>query len=143
MNSLSWLLIFANFADKVENTTYFFAVVFTILSLMSLIAYLLCGLNSDDSDFQRFMPFATKWLKVASGIMAVLWIIDIIIPSKQTVIMVAASEVGQRVLESDKAGNIAKSVNGIIDPSVELLQTYIQNELKVQKDKLTAPTTTK
>ena len=53
---------------------------------------------------------------------------SIFVPSSRTVYLIAASEVGERVVQNEK-------VQGLFDPSIDILKNYItlENE-KIQKE---------
>jgi len=47
--------------------------------------------------------------------------INIIIPSRRTIILIASSQYGEMVLNNPK-------INEIVDPSIDLLKTWIEKE---------------
>jgi len=52
---------------------------------------------------------------------------SIVIPSRNTIILIGASEFGERLVTNP-------SVNGIVDPSIELLKTWIEQQTKQMRD---------
>ena len=49
-------------------------------------------------------------------------------PSRQTILLIAASELGERVLASDKMARVEERVNGVLDPSLDLLTTWMMKQ---------------
>lgn len=47
-----------------------------------------------------------------------------LLPSRQTVLLIAASEIGERIVTSERA-------QSVIDPSVDLLKTWMQRETQI------------
>ena len=139
MNTFSWMIYLANVADSFDILFKIMTVITSSISCLFFIFYLV---NTSDSisysnsgynhryEFRKanhYRNMCGSFLKkflIAFGIFSSLAVIT---PSKNTVILIAASEIGQKILTSDK-------VNDIVDPSLELLQTYIKKELKTLKD---------
>jgi ABC-type Fe3+ transport system permease subunit len=100
-----------------------------VLFLALSFAYAVQSEGSDTEKTRRALKAIAKWLKVNGAVVIVAVILCVILPSKQTILLIAASEVGERVLSNEK-------VTSIIDPSVEYLQAWIKNELgKLKADK--------
>ena len=71
----------------------------------------------------------TKAIRYVLIVEFITCLLFVFVPNRQTMILVAASEVGEKVLTNDKVTNI-------IDPSIDLLQTWIKNELtNLKKEK--------
>lgn len=49
-------------------------------------------------------------------------ILAIALPNKQTVLLIAASEYGERIMNSER-------VNALVDPSIQYLQNWLRNEV--------------
>lgn len=117
MNSLSWLIYFAEAVDtfgKMLGTALFIS----IFALMAASAALVIGHVEDEPVISSFGKRLAKW---TLSILFIGSILSVITPSRQTVLLIAASEIGERVMTSDR-------VQGVIDPSVELLQTWIRQQ---------------
>lgn len=52
----------------------------------------------------------------------------LVVPDKKTMVLISASEIGESLYKSEQA-------KGIINPSIELLQEWIKNELAEIKNK--------
>jgi len=125
MNDLSWLIYLADIAGSVGGILTFLAVIAGATAVVSLIV---TGIAVADRHletaaaarriFRQAMPAG-----IACGLIAGF------IPGRQTVMMIAASEIGQRAVNS-------ASVAGVVDPSLELLKTWIAKttaEMKKQQ----------
>jgi hypothetical protein len=122
MNNLSWLLYAVDVLDNLNILTRLVDVLGGIVFLGLTFAYAVNSEGSDTEKKGRTLKAIAKWLKVDATVVIVAVILSVIVPSKQTVLLIAASEVGERVLTNEK-------VTSIIDPSVEYLQTWVKHEL--------------
>lgn len=131
MNTLSLLIYLADAAGNLKGFTIFVAAVFGILAGGSLFIWATTLKTTDW--MERSLPQhvleekrqtgqrSWRWfcvfcpLMIASGIMASL------VPSRQTVLLIAASEMGEQVLNHPR-------VNQVMDPGIELLTTWMQRE---------------
>lgn len=128
MNSLSWV-IYA--VDVVASANIIIAglVVFVI---PGLIFCKMIGLFENsvrkyiDGEFRSVqlgpdrMPFSIKQMAAAWCVLA---FVSVIVPGKQTMILIASSEYGEKILNNPKIGEI-------VDPSIDLLKTWIEKEKK-------------
>lgn len=117
MNSLSWLIYLAeviNTFGKMLGTALFIS----ICALMVASAAVVIGHLEEKPAIASAGRRLAKW---TLSILFVGSIFFVITPSRQTVLLIAASEIGERVMTSDR-------VQGVIDPSVELLQTWIRQQ---------------
>ena len=131
MNNLSILIYLSDVTGNLGNFLTFVAVVFGILGVVSLIVWLVSHDETDtyyrrlESDVlasrRETRKTAWRWfwcfygLKVFTGGLANL------VPSRQTVLLIAASEMGERVLNHPR-------VNQVIDPGIDLLTTWMEKE---------------
>ena len=123
MNSLTWLILLIGLTDNLHAAL-------PAIFIFGGLAAIACGVgaSADDRNFDEARPHFLKWAKRLAGIVVFSIVLQIVIPTKQTMIMVAASEVGDKVVKSEK-------MQQILDPSIDLLQQWIKNELAVQKKK--------
>lgn len=82
------------------------------------------------------LPNLNALRKVAYVIFAVGMFFHLVIPTKQTMVMIAAAEVGQRILASEQASIVGNRAVQILDPATNLLKIYIEKELVKQKKEL-------
>lgn len=109
----------------------FLAVIFGILSLATLALFLLLCDETDSS--HRRLPEdelnsrrearkkAWRYMWLFLGIMTCSGITASVIPERQTVLLIAASEMGERVLNHPR-------VDQVVDPGIELLTTWMRTE---------------
>jgi len=131
MNSLSWLLYGINVIGNLNTAFIWFLVIsipFTIFSF--LYCYLKwierSGYNNSGPGWdheQSKKPFY--------GMVFVFIFLSLsvaLFPSQRTLYLMAASEIGQRVMTNEK-------VAGLVDPSIEVLQNYVKLEnIKIRKE---------
>ena len=115
MNGLSWMLYLASVAGSVAGFLTFLAVISGFGTLISMVGSWVAKENNreDVADgmrkwFRRLLP---SWLAIS--------LLATIAPGRETMMLIAASEMGQRLVQS-------QLVQGIADPSLELLRTWIQ-----------------
>lgn len=119
MNTLSWLLYGA---DVLNNLGTFFTVI-GIVSLIIAIPTTLCGyiivwdIKKDRSSNEIWFE-PRKYVRIVAILALVVGIalnlISIIIPSKQTMYMIAASEMGEVVIKSDEGAEIYNELKAIV-----------------------------
>ena len=155
MNSLSWLIYlagmvgsFTHFLIGVEMVTFILFISSFITWLFSRYATAECADNfaNRHSSSQIEVDFyastteiALKVLKTAIILFVSTSLLDIVIPTRQTIILIAASEFGEKMINNKE---LTDKVSSVVDPSIELLQTYIKKEtldVKKQIESATAP----
>ncbi len=121
MNSLSWI-IYA--ADVVRSTNIILILLMVLIPVIVIFKMLhaeyndgLVRLNKPTQEKENF-PFTVKQMITAWCVIAV---VSVAIPSRQTVILIASSEYGEKILNNPKIGEI-------VDPSIDLLKTWIEKE---------------
>lgn len=72
--------------------------------------------------------WAGRVFKRAVSIWLTVVLLSVVIPEKNYAIMIAASEVGERVIETDAAKKFATDVTGLSGEATDLLRQYIKNE---------------
>jgi len=114
MNTLSILIYLAGVAQTLTVVLGFSiaaaAVILSVAMLVSATAYN----NQGRED-------ANKWRNKAIWSLIVMLPLLSITPSRQTVLLITASEMGERLVTSDTVGQIT-------DPSMRLVQVWIQRE---------------
>jgi hypothetical protein len=131
MNSLSILIYLSGVTGTLGNFLTFVAVVFGILGVVSLIVWLV---HLDETN-SAYVPLqgdalagvrdrrktAWRWFWCFCGLMVFTGSLASFVPSRQTVLLIAASEMGERVLNHER-------VNQVIDPGIDLLKTWMEKE---------------
>ena len=114
MNDLSWLIYLADIAGSVGGLLTFLAVIAGATAVVSLIV---TGIAVADRHLETAAA-SRRIFRQAMPAGIVVGLIAGFMPGRQTVMMIAASEIGQRAVNS-------ASVAGVVDPSLELLKTWI------------------
>lgn len=109
MNSLSWLIYFSEF---VGNLNSFLNGIGIAGMVIVLVTYLVILINNN-----QIWQNGKYWVLIPLGAL----FIGSFIPSKQTVMMIAASQYGEKILES-------KAVKELADPAMDLLKNWIISE---------------
>jgi hypothetical protein len=107
MNSLSWLLIAIDVADSLKAVAVIFAVFGSLIAGMCLFF----GYAEEEQGPLNFGKFLVKLVCFSL-------LIGIVVPSKQTLYYVAASEIGERISNTDQAqrigGDVAEVLQGLL-----------------------------
>jgi len=131
MNTLSILIYLAGVAGSMGSFMVFVATVFGALTLGSLVVFLV---QQDEKDvynrplaedriqtLRESRSKAWRWMWVFLALMISTGVMATAVPSRQTVLLIAASEMGERMLNHAR-------VEAVVDPSIELLTTWMRKE---------------
>jgi len=118
MNNLSYLIYLAGVINNIGNTVGGISTIATLAAIVSSIAYVLSVIFAGDRTADVATPLAAKTMKISIPLAVVVSFLFAIIPNRQTVMLIATSEVGDQLIANEK-------VNGVIDPSIELLKAWI------------------
>lgn len=124
MNNLSWLIYLADVAGSVGGFIAFISVMCGIASVLSLVIYIVAAAHDEET----VASTARIWMRRAIPGLIVSGLIAGLIPNRQTVLMIAASEIGERAMTSTQ-------VAGVVDPSLELLKTWMAKTTEELKQK--------
>lgn len=126
MNNLSW---FIYLTQVVPGLGQMFTGLAIVLGTALALSFMVRVMSSDEDDYEEELkPMLIKFHKYSTICGVVFALLAVSIPNRQTMILIAASEVGEKVYQSEKA-------KAILDPSVELLQEWIKKELTSLKEK--------
>jgi len=56
-----------------------------------------------------------------------------IIPNRETVLLIAASEIGDRVMNSEKMAKVGDRIGSVVDPGIDLLKIWIEQQTQTIK----------
>lgn len=87
------------------------------------------GRKNDPERAEWHKSFRKKFVRLIAFVSVPAFLISNLLPDRSTMVTIAAAEVGQRVFQSEK-------VQSVVDPSVDLLKTWIQAEVENQKKRL-------
>lgn len=123
MNSLSWYIYLAGVADAVGRIAAFFAICggFAYLVFMITMAFYLgdVEIESKDRDSGLRVRSGVSWL--AAPILIVTIPVAIFMPTKQTMVLIAGSELGEMAIKSEQ-------VQGVVNPGMDLIKAWIAKE---------------
>lgn len=114
MNDLSWLIYLADIAGRVGGLLIFLTVLSGTAAVVSLIVAFAAAID----DYLEIAAAARRIFRQALPASIACGLIAGFIPDRQTVMMIAASEIGQRAVNSP-------NVAAVVDPSLELLKAWI------------------
>lgn len=129
MNGLSILIYVVGLAEKVEMLLpNFFPGILMVMGLSGF-GYLAAKFNEDTfKEFSGIAPIAARAFKTASYSLAFCLVLNFLFPTKQTMILIAASEVSETVIKSETAQKALSEVGGVSSDAVNLLKSYIAQE---------------
>jgi hypothetical protein len=136
MNSLSWLIYFIGMVESIGYFALWLAIPGTLGLCAVLIIWMVlngCQIGStpmNERDAKQY-EIAWHWWSVGKNIALVVWLIGwmmiIFIPSRQSLILIAGSEIGQQMVQS-------KAVQDVVNPGMDLLKTWITTETTKLKE---------
>lgn len=115
MNSLSWLLYFAEVAGKLG-----FAMGFASIVMLVGLAFL--GAIFMGTIFDADVKMPTMVIRPYLTLLAFVGSIYIITPSKQTLYLIAGSEAGEAVVTSEEGQEILDDIRQVIKHQLEVLK---------------------
>lgn len=134
MNNLSWMIYLAGASASLASFLFFIASVFGIAAVIATFTAIVNVFETDQYNRRYSDDIITskRSLKKSAFKIAITAFICMIIagstssllPSRQTVLLIAASEIGERVVTSERA-------QSVIDPSIDLLKTWMQRETQI------------
>jgi hypothetical protein len=129
MNSLSWLLYAADASDGLKTA----GVVVCGLSL-TFAAFVggIAALNKFDGTFgggERVAGPLFKFTRALTVIGSIAGLLSIAAPSRSTLMLIAASEVGETVLASEQAQQIGGEAGALATDSIRVLRKFINDQL--------------
>lgn len=132
MNNLSWMIYFIDVFQTIVRWSIFATIVSAISLSASFIMISICiddcSKRKEIEKIERYQQTRLKFVKICLPILIVSIIISTVIPSRQTLILISASEISEKIINSD-------NTKAIIDPSVNLLKGWIRKELdKLNKE---------
>lgn len=120
MNTLSWLIYLAGVTGSLSGFAVFIAVVFGLMAVVTVIVF--CStLDSSADGVELFQKKCKGWFSTFMVLMIFMGTLAALIPSRQTVLLIAASQMGEQVLNHPR-------VNEVVNPGIELLTTWMQKE---------------
>ena len=131
MNALSWFIYFADVLPNVTTAAGFvlFWMIFAIAgaTVFRVIAQSLSdkdlGPSKEDAErIRKLSKTLFAWAFVITAISTSLWVL---LPSKEALYMIAASEAGETVVSSPEGKEILQDLREVLDAQLQALKTPI------------------
>lgn len=136
MNGLSWILYLTNVLTKFND---FMTPMLAITAIFVIGPMIFCSVYYEtDYDYVNHERVRTKtfplkhisWhLRWAFPIWAIIFSFVLLIPSKETIYMIATSQVGEQITQLQEVQEIGGEVGGLAKDTIELLRQNIQEQL--------------
>lgn len=128
MNTLSWIIYTIEVVGNFKTLLLIFGLVGLASAAINIVAALISYADRDmyyrsgeDDKARNKFFYSLKWFFSILSLGIFLLVVNAVLPSQRTMILIAGSEIGERVITHDK-------VQSVFDPSVELLQKWIEKE---------------
>lgn len=126
MNNISWFVYGVQIADNVGNVLVGLMVLAVAAVIPTIIQYFArwpTYSSEDHSEANKvaITAFTRKALTYEAVAFVVCAALVVVLPSRQTLLLIAGSEMGERALKSD-------AVQDIINPGADLLKSWIKEE---------------
>lgn len=118
MNSLSWLIYLMQVSDGIRTFCGIASVLLLTFGGGGLILFHVIVI-ADDIDEGR--PYLKTARRAFFGALIPMLVLAAILPSRQTLLLIAGSEIGERFVKSNE-------VREVVNPGVDLLKTWIKKE---------------
>lgn len=127
MNSLSWFLYFADVVSRVGDMSAF--IVFGVVALLGfgLVFSPLIAIMLDEIGFAEHIPIRTV-VKTVLIFWCSALLVYVIVPAKNTMYAIAASEMGEKLAQN-------QAVQGIASDATKALQQWIKRQIEPEKTK--------
>lgn len=116
MNDLSWLIYFADVAGSMG---WAFNFIFIISSIVFVLNCTLGFTHAEEKATKEAWSLWRKFLWNSLIIGFVSFILTGIIPSKNTIYAIAASEMGEEIVKSETAGKAVKALDNWLDKQID------------------------
>jgi amino acid transporter len=132
MNSLSWFIYFIGVSSSINLFSLLVSIISLVVFVCVCISYII-NRNDKFNEKEKHIydevtgPLYIYWRKVSIIVFSVFVTINILLPDRQTLILIGASEFGERMINSDKGQRI-------LDPSYQLLEMWINKEIESLKN---------
>ena len=120
MNSLSWLLYFADVLPGISTTAGFILTLATLVFFATAIGYNIA--NLDESVTEDTRKFANRLFRNNIFVMVIAAIPFLFIPSKETFYLIAGSEAGEYVVTTPDGKEILGDIKDVIKAQLEDLK---------------------
>lgn len=133
MNNLSWFIYLTQLVDNIGGASIALVIVLAFAGIPLAIFWCIfaseAGIDSTKHDSEEKQVALLFRRLTKSWIVAIFFFltVSVVIPSRQTMLLIAGSEIGERIVKSD-------AVKDIVNPGADLLKAWIKDET----DKITS-----
>ena len=120
MNNLSVLIYISHISENLRGASEFLCFMSAILIALSGLVGLIVS-----TELGHYPELAIKLIKISFLVFFVTGTVHIFVPSRETTLLIAASEIGERTLSSQRAGKV---LDGVVDPGIDLLNAWIAKQ---------------
>lgn len=113
MNTLSWMIYLADLCGNLRLALAVMCFALTVTIVISLVNI------SDYHEESKERAAHARRIRMSFCVLPAVAIIAATIPSKETVYAVAASEMGEQILQTDTAGKARQALNAWLDKQIE------------------------
>ena len=124
MNNLSIVIYLADVIPSLGNLFGFLSFTSGLIILFATFAYFM----SKDIGEKDMVDTSVKIFRWAAVVFCVSFVLNTIIPKRDTIMMITASEFGESVLKSD-------DVKEIVNPAKQILKNWINDQLTQSEKK--------
>jgi len=123
MNTLSWLIYMSSVLPSLSTFLAFTCLIAGFIFIIFFIIAIVSHIDGHDENISdlRARAVSKPLAKIAGAYLLVVGIITAMIPSQKTVLLIAASEVGEQVIKS-------KQFSDTLDPSMEFIQQWVKKQ---------------
>lgn len=115
MNTLSWFIYFIGLIGSANTVLALF-----VLMILPMLIIMRVTIDvSGNIEYEKFRSYIS--VRKLIMIWSILLTLLVVLPSRNTLILIAASEYSERLVNDPK-------VQGIIDPSLDLLKIWVEKE---------------
>lgn len=136
MNNLSWLIYLASLSDSASSFFSFLAFVSTVFAAVGLVLSLMwtdgaSGFGNKELYLKGYEEMRKRGKAlIPRGLLGILIFggIAVVLPGKNTIYAIAASEIGERMVKSDQVQDIASD-------ATKALQQWIKRQIEPDAEK--------
>lgn len=132
MNSLSWLLYAADISGRMSMTFGLVATFSAIGCAVAGVGYVITKIVHE-TDNDEVPAVVVRMVGRAGAVLALVFVIScavaVLAPSRNTIMLIAASEVGETVLASPQAQAIGGEAGELATDSLRVLRKFINEQL--------------
>lgn len=122
MNSLSWLIYFGTFSSSAGAFMAFLAFVGAVLAIIGFVFTVIWTDSTRKEQQEKYTAFNQRGSGLISRGLAMLIVcgtVSVILPDRNTVYAIAASQVGEQIVKTEIASDATKALHSWIKKQIE------------------------